>query len=119
MTAPLPTICSKRQPPPDTSHKIHACDPPFLSLLGWTASLETELFSQTFFTVVLEVLLETKTRQTTSPGTTMALLPRSGPQRSGQSAGEMLGVTRRWLPPRKRGPRSRGGAAATERTSAQ
>src|SRR5690625_4620365 len=93
MTAPLPTICSKRQPPPDTSHKIHACDPPFLSLLGWTASLETELFSQTFFTVVLEVLLETKTRQTTSPGTTMALLPRSGPQRSEHSTGAMLGFS--------------------------
>jgi len=46
-------------------------------------------------------------------------LPRSGPQRSGYSAGTMPGFPPFSFPPRKRGPRNRGGAVATKRTSAQ
>src|SRR5690625_1984558 len=41
------------------------------------------------------------------------------PQRSAPSAGTMLGFIPHSFPPRKRGPRSRGGAAVAERTSAQ
>src|SRR5690625_3822201 len=40
-------------------------------------------------------------------------------QRSERSAGAMCGFTPHSFPPRKRGPRNRDGAAATERTSAQ
>ena len=49
----------------------------------------------------------------------MVSLPRNGPQRSGYSAGTVFGFTPLSFPPRKRGPRSRGVAAATVRTSAQ
>gem|GEM_PF-2535569 len=49
----------------------------------------------------------------------MAPLPRNGPQCSGLSANTMLGFSPPSFPPRKRGPRNRGGAAAAERTSAQ
>src|SRR5690625_7580003 len=44
---------------------------------------------------------------------------RNGSQRSGPSAGTMLGFIPHSFPPRKRGPRSRGGAAGAERTAAQ
>src|SRR5690625_2724359 len=46
-------------------------------------------------------------------------LPRNGPQRSGYSAGMVFGFMPHSFPPQKRGPRSRGGAAVTERTSTQ
>ena len=49
----------------------------------------------------------------------MAPLPQYGPQRSGLSAGTMLGFTPHSFPPRKRGPRNRDDAAVMERTSAQ
>src|SRR5690625_3194664 len=57
--------------------------------------------------------------QKRGPGPAMAPLPRSGPQRSGFSAGTMPGFPPRSFPPRKRGPRNRGGAAVAERSSAQ
>src|SRR5690625_7159235 len=49
----------------------------------------------------------------------MVPLPLYEPQRSERSAGAMCGFTPHSFPPRKRGPRNRDGAAATERTSAQ
>ena len=49
----------------------------------------------------------------------MAPLSRNEPQRSGYSAGTMPGFPPLSFPPRKRGPRGRGGAAVTERASAQ
>src|SRR5690625_5623984 len=53
------------------------------------------------------------------PGAAVVPHPLAGPQRSGPSTGTMLGFIPHSFPPRKRGPRSRGGAAATERTSTQ
>src|SRR5690625_863107 len=53
------------------------------------------------------------------PGAAVVPHPLAGPQRSGPSTGTMLGFIPHSFPPRKRGPRSRGGAAATKRTSAQ
>src|SRR5690625_7937660 len=58
-------------------------------------------------------------RESGGLGTAMAPLLQHGPQRREYSAGRMLGFTPLSFPPRKRGPRSRGGAAATARTSAQ
>src|SRR5690625_721326 len=46
-------------------------------------------------------------------------LSRSGPERGGCSAGTMYGLSLLSFPLRKRGPRNRGGAVATKRTSAQ
>src|SRR5690625_1438607 len=62
-----------------------------------------------------------KTRGRKARGSGTAMVPRSpnGPQRSGPSSGTMLGFTPRSFPPRKRGPRNHGGAAATARTPAQ
>src|SRR5690625_1438028 len=58
-------------------------------------------------------------RESGGLGAAMVPLPQHGPQRSGLSANTMLGFMPPSSPPRKRGPRSRGGAAATARTSAQ
>src|SRR5690625_6187567 len=52
-------------------------------------------------------------------GTAVVPLPRNGPQGSQGSAGTMLGFIPDSFPPRKRGPRSHGGAVATERASSQ
>src|SRR5690625_7197525 len=56
-----------------------------------------------------------------SGGLGTAVVPRSrnGSQRSGPSAGTMLGFIPHSFPPRQRGPRSRGGAAVADRASAQ
>src|SRR5690625_5358505 len=58
-------------------------------------------------------------RESGGLGTAMAPLLQHGPQRRAYSAGRMLGFTPLSFPPRQRGPRRRGGAAATARTSAQ
>src|SRR5690625_1026118 len=58
-------------------------------------------------------------RESGGPEAAVALLPLHGPQRSGYSAGRMLGFMPLSFPPQKRGPRNRDGAAATARTSAQ
>src|SRR5690625_3962370 len=58
-------------------------------------------------------------RDSGGPGAAVVPHPLAGPQRSGPSTGSMLGFIPHSFPPRKRGPRSRGGAAATKRTSAQ
>jgi len=58
-------------------------------------------------------------RKARGPGAAVVPLPRNGPQRSELSASTMLGFMPLSFPPRKRGPRSRGSAAATRRTSAQ
>jgi len=62
---------------------------------------------------------KTRGRKARGPAAAVWPLPRSGPQRNGPSTGTMLGFIPHSFPPRKRGPSSRGGAAATERTSTQ
>src|SRR5690625_2015516 len=58
-------------------------------------------------------------RESGGLGAAVVSPPRSGPQHSELSVGAMRGFTPLSFPPRKRGPRNRGGAAVTERTSAQ
>src|SRR5690625_4823434 len=57
---------------------------------------------------------KTRGRKARGPGAAVWLLSRNGPQRSGPSAGTMLGFPPRSFPPRKRGPRSRGVSAPAQ-----
>src|SRR5690625_3135687 len=61
---------------------------------------------------------ENEGEESGGPGAAMVPLPQNGPQRSGFSAGTVFEFIPLSFPPRKRGPRSRDDAAATERTSA-